>query len=63
MTSTADAILPGSGYETSTSQYEVSWTNVAQNLYNLEVEVFRLSPSGAAYPHYGYHKIQISTVP
>ena len=59
----ADAILPGSSYETSPSQYSYPWTGVAPALYYLEVEVFRLSPTGVAYPHYGYHKISINTTP
>ena len=32
-------------------------------IHNLEVECFRLSPQGVAYPHYGYHKIQVNILP
>ncbi|HTB21295.1 MAG TPA: malectin domain-containing carbohydrate-binding protein [bacterium] len=56
----ADAVLPGSSYQTSPHNYSYAWTNIQQVYYNLEVECFRLSPQGVAYPHYGYHKIQIN---
>jgi hypothetical protein len=58
-----NAIFPGSSYESPQYNYNFSWNPVPAALINLEVECFRLASTNTAFPHYGYHEIQINTIP